>query len=290
MIRPNRILLTGAGGFLGSHVLAALEQHGRSEIWSTRSATPHRITLDLATRGAAGDLVREIRPAAIIHAAAIPDITRCQREPELACRVNTEATAELAVAAKKIAARFVFLSTDQVHDGEHAPYADAAPPSPLNAYGRTKALAEEAVRGCCSDHLILRLALCYGVSPTGRRSASEVVLRALEEGRPLGLFSDEIRTPVPARYVGEAVAVLLDHDFTGTLNLGGRDHLSRHAFGLAVCRAHGLEPTGIRAVCAADLELSTPRPRDLSLETATAHELVGHAPGPLDEELAQLTG
>lgn len=287
MTRLRRILLTGAGGFLGSHVLNALGRDERSEVFSTRSDETHRLTLDLVTPGAADALVREVQPAAIVHAAAIPDITQCEREPELADRVNTEAVREMAAAARKIGARFVFFSTDQVHDGEHAPYADTAEPAPLHAYGRTKAMAEEAVRAG-PDHVILRVALCYGVSPDGARSASEMVLTALAAGRPLGLFADETRTPAPARYVGEAVAALVESDFAGTLNLGGLEHVSRHAFGLAVCRAFGREPDGIREVCSADLELSVPRPRNLSLDTVQAHELVGHAPASLAEELARL--
>jgi len=285
----TRVLLTGAGGFVGSALQKKLGAHSDFEVYSTRSAPPRRITLDLETPGSAAALVQEVKPHFILHPAAWTSIAVCEKDPARARRINTEAPLEMAEAAARIHARFLFFSTDQVFDGEAAPYTEASPVHPLHAYGRTKAEAEAgllAMEGCA----ILRLALVYGNSPTGTRSASEMVTGAARQGKTLTLFTDEVRTPIPVDFVARAALALCKADFTGVLNLGGRDRLSRHAFGLLVCKAYGLNPAFIRPGKAADLTLTPPRPRDLTLTSDRLSEVLGISPSTVEKELASLSG
>lgn len=262
-----RVLLTGAGGFLGGYVDRVLRARG-FRVWSTAAEPARRIHLNLADPGDAATLVAAVQPDAIVHTAAISDVATCEADAGATERINVEAVAELAAAADSGGAWFVFFSTDQVHDGEHAPYGDDADPAPLHAYGHSKAAAEGAVREVGDRCTILRIALAYGNSPSGRRSASEMVLQASRRGGPVGLFTDEVRTPIWAADIAEAVARVLERETAGTFNLGGTDALTRHRFGELVCDAYALDPATIRAVRAADLDLSPPRPRDLRLDSS----------------------
>ncbi len=285
----NRVLVTGAGGFVGAAVQKALEARRDFEVFSTRSAPPRRIALDLETPGEAAALVRAIQPQGILHAAARSTIAGCEKDPDAALRINAEATLEMAEAAGKAGVRFVFLSTDQVFDGECAPYTEASPVRPLHAYGRSKAEAEAGLLAL-GNAAILRLALVFGDSPSGVRSASEMVTTAARSGKTVNLFTDEIRTPVSVDFVARAAVALLEGDFTGLLNLGGKDRLSRQDLGFCVCEAYGLDLGFIRAVRAKDLDLRPPRPRDLTLVSDRAYEVLGFKPDSVQAELEKLAG
>jgi dTDP-4-dehydrorhamnose reductase len=282
-----KILLTGAGGFIGSHLRRKLESLGGFEIFSSRSAPPRRIALDLESPGSVAELVRGLRPACVLHAAGWSTIADCERDPAAARRINTDATLEMAEAAARLGTRFVFFSTDQVFDGEEAPYADAAPTRPLHVYGQTKADAESGLVQL-RDAIILRPSLVYGDSPAGNRSPDEVVVAAARRREPLRLFTDEVRSPVSAGFVADAIVALLRLDFAGALNLGGRDRVTRYELGLRVCEAYGLDPGFIEAVKAADLGLDPPRPRDLTLISEPTYALLGVSPPGLEDELVAL--
>src|SRR5690349_8742795 len=107
-----RILITGASGQLGAYLLSAL--HGTAHdvvAWShTRSEALFGLPLDpidLASLEQASVQLREARPHAVIHTAAMASIAACHNDPERARRVNCDATAALAAAAADIGARFI---------------------------------------------------------------------------------------------------------------------------------------------------------------------------------------
>ena len=107
----KRLLVTGAGGSLGSH-LARLAQGGFETlgVWNEhRCELPGKTAqVDLADFGATENAVREFRPDIILHAAAMTMPVECEKQPGLATRVNVDATRHLASLAAKLRARFVF--------------------------------------------------------------------------------------------------------------------------------------------------------------------------------------
>ena len=178
--------------------------------------------------------------------------------------------------------------TDQVFDGRRGHYVESDRPSPINAYGRTKAEAERTVSGAGPSATVLRLGLVFGWSPQGTRSCLEQVVHALGRGERPRLFTDEFRTPVSAGDVASAVAELLPRTDVPLLHLGGPQRLSRYDFGVLVARAFGFDPARLVPVRQADLELGTRRPADVSLDCRLARSVLRDPPRGLHEELEAL--
>ena len=134
-----KILVTGAGGFLGSRCAKLLRQTGHTVIAPTHAQcdwTDERQTAALFEREA---------PEAVVHTAAIADIGACDRNRELAFAVNVEATQRLCRLAEHLP--FIFISSDQVYNPMlHRPLTEETPCDPQNFYGQTKMLGEEAVQ------------------------------------------------------------------------------------------------------------------------------------------------
>lgn len=298
-----RVLVTGASGFLGGHVASALDASGSDVIGLARSrprASAGRfVPLDLAELHAIPRTLDALEPEAVVHAGAVPDVAECEREPALARRINTDATAAIARWCSGRRARLLFFSTDQVFDGHRGHYTEADTPSPIHVYARTKLDAESFVRGmgegvaregaALDGGCVLRVALSYGFSPTGTRSPVEQVLRALSAGEPCTLFSDERRTPLLAADLASACVELIGvPSLPSVLHLGGPDALSRLDFGRAVARQWGVSEATIVPCLQKDAKLTTPRPRDVTLATGPARAILARPPRGVEEGLRVL--
>src|SRR5208283_2565684 len=118
-----RLLLTGANGHLGAYFLRELA-HGPGEVsaWSgsrTGELLGFRLQpVNLTERDQVAAAFREARPEVVIHCAALSSVAECYRDPQRARQINVEGTALLAELAHEAGARFVFVSTDLVFDGE----------------------------------------------------------------------------------------------------------------------------------------------------------------------------
>ena len=148
MKKRARLLVTGASGFLGARLVLEARRRGWFAFGASRSPWEEdgAVQADLARRGEGERLLEEVRPEAVIHGAAMSRIPDCEKDPELAARVNRDGTGELARAAARRDLPFLYVSTDHVFDGNSAPYGPEDPPSPVSVYGRTKVEGEEAVR------------------------------------------------------------------------------------------------------------------------------------------------
>ena len=203
--------------------------------------------------------------------------------------MNAEGTRHVARAAAAVGARLIHISTDVLFDGEKGNYSEEDPPSPITPYGRSKALAEEAVRASGAEAVILRTSLIYGpaaeisdaTSPDIRwrhwDRQTRWIVGDLKSGEPVHLFTDECRCPVWVRSLASALVELAGRTYRGILHVGGAQALSRYAFGLRLARFHGVDPEGITP--ALSRESGLVRPLDCTLDCSRAQMLRTPLPG-----------
>lgn len=127
--------------------------------------------------------VREVvvgeRPDWIVYAAAYHRFDECEQNPDRAMAVNAYGADHVARAAWKWGARVVYFSTDYVFDGKKVtPYVESDPVNPINVYGKTKLLGEQAVIDRCPGSLVVRTASLFG--PTLSRKGKSFVDRVLD--------------------------------------------------------------------------------------------------------------
>ncbi len=290
------VLVTGASGLLGAKLVDQLlaAEHA---VTGTFHAHPERaparerfqpVALDLADERSIEAAFRAAWPDAVLHAAALSELKACETDPDLATRVNVRATEKLARLAAALGARFVFFSTDQVFDGSRGGWKEGDDPHPLHHYGKTKADAEEAAWRHHPSATVLRLALLLGRSPSGDRSATEKLAADLKSGRPVRLFTDEIRTPLLVDDAARVAIDLLEARDLPLLHLGGPERVSRHDLGLRVARVLGLPADRIESASLETADLVPKRPRDLSLDTCKLVAAVRRPPRGIDAALEAL--
>ena len=182
---PSRILLTGAGGFVGRHLSRTLrEALPATEIVGTGTGNPigpglH--PLDLTDAEAVQAVVRRFRPDACIHLAGITTISVARGDPDQAWHVNLLGTLALARAILQHApgCRFVFASSAEVYGSSFrsgAALDEAALLAPGNTYAATKAAADLALGALAAEGLqVVRL---RPFNHTGAGQSADFVLPA----------------------------------------------------------------------------------------------------------------
>ena len=249
-----RLLIVGASGFVGSRwALAAAER------FEVVSAARHPVdddkwvTIDITDPNSVAAAFEQTRPARVTLLAALSDIDRCQREPELAERINVDGAINVARECARLGARLLYTSTDAVFDGSKGLYREDDPPSPPNWYGQTKARAERAIAALLPSATIARMSLVLGRSAqAGGNSYLDKIIGNLRAGNPIITPKSEYRNPIDVGTLCEFFGELTHRDDTGDIfHVGASDKISRYDLARAIATHLGFDPALIVAQTAA---------------------------------------
>lgn len=269
----STFFITGATGYLGRRLVREAETRGRVYAASRRPASQAHVgvpvELDVSDRSNVQRVLDELRPTVIIHAAAV---NPGQGDDATMWEVNAEGSGHVAEGAREAGSRLVAISTDVVHDGKHGPYGDDDAANPINHYGRSKAAGEVAILTHAPDTAVVRTSLMYGLDEMDRGTAS--FAERINRGEPQVLFSDVLRNPIRVDTLAAAILRLADTAHKGTLNIAGRQVLSRDAYGRRLLAYWGVPTDGLLdSARAADISDSIPL--DLRLTVDRAEHLLG---------------
>jgi len=237
-----RIVITGHKGQLGR---ALQKELGTHELLGL-DLPEHDIT-DPAT---IVDTVTGFRPEVVIHGAAITNVDGCEREPELAFRVNVLGTQHMALACQRAGAALVHISTNDVFDGKLGrPYYEWDSPSPQSVYARSKAAAEFYVRSLLQRFYIVRTAWLY--APGGENFVTKIIAAADRFGA-LKVVTDEISAPTYAPDLAQAIARLIRSGHYGFYHFTNSGFCSRYDWACKILELSGRGDVPVEAITTAD--------------------------------------
>ncbi|MDY7021398.1 MAG: NAD(P)-dependent oxidoreductase [Cyanobacteriota bacterium] len=288
----KKLLVTGASGFLGwniCHVAKSQWQvYGTYRSKAVEIPDVNTLSLDINDFQDIKILIEEIKPDAIIHAAAQSKPNYCQLHPEETYPINVTASANLAglCADRNIACAFT--STDLVFNGLNPPYKETDPVSPVSIYGEQKAEAERRMLEINTQVAVCRMPLMFGKSSPHAGSFIQGFIRALKEGEEITLFIDEYRTSVSGTTAAKGLLLALEKA-RGLLHLGGKERMSRYDFGRLMAEIFELPTEKIKPCLQQDVQMPASRPPDVCLDSSKAFKL-GYQPQSIREELEALRG
>jgi dTDP-4-dehydrorhamnose reductase len=289
-----RVLITGVSGFLGWNLARRMVLRSDCEIVGTYFEHPpcdevETVRVDFGKEDAIRALAKEIpTPDAIIHTAAIAKSAVCEKFPDRAKRVNTEAVRVLREVFPADKTYFLHCSTDLVFDGSNAPYKETDPLSPRGVYAETKAESEKYVLDAKGNGCAVRLALMYGDGPAASPSFLGWLNTGLMSKNGAQMFEDEFRTALYVEDAVEGILAILRAQSTGVFHLAGEERLSRADFARIYARTFGYDPGRVISAKLDNEHDSLYRPPDVSLECKRAHQELRFKPRPLDQALEDL--
>ncbi len=295
-----KILITGANGLLGQHLVKLILDSTSNEIMATSKREPrlviqdsriHYYSLDITDGMAVNLLLEKLRPDTIIHCAALTQVDECEQNPIKAWEINVTATRFLVEAAKQINAFMIFVSTDFVFDGIHGPYKETDEVNPVSYYGSTKVAAEKAVAESGMPYAIVRTCLLYGNILFGTRSnVISWVKENLEQGQKIKVVSDQWRTPTYIEDLAKGILLIADKKATGLFHISGKDFLSPYDMAMATAEYLHLDASLIEKVDASVFTQPAKRPATTGFVIEKAKKELGYEPLSFREGLQKMLG
>ncbi len=206
-----KVLVTGTSGQLGYDVMMELKKRGHIGIGADRAdsdADFEHVVLDITDKEKVNEVVKEVNPDVIVHCAAWTNVDGAEdpNNRDLVMNVNVKGTANLAAAAKAVDAKFMYISTDYVFNGQgEKPWEpDDKNYAPLNVYGESKLDGELEVAKALDKYFIVRIAWVFG------KNGKNFIKTMVELGKThpeLTIVSDQIGTPT---YTFDLARLLVD--------------------------------------------------------------------------------
>lgn len=197
----KKIIVTGCNGQLGRAINKELAGNSEYELVNTDVAD-----LDITDIDAVVKLAEEVKPYAIINCAAHTAVDACEVQKDLAYKINAIGPRNLAIAATKVGAKLVHVSTDYVFPGNaSAPITEFDTPNPISMYGKTKYAGEKFVEQFAKEYFIIRTAWLYGEG----KNFLKTMLRLAETHDEVSVVCDQVGSPTTATELARAICALL---------------------------------------------------------------------------------
>jgi len=280
---PTKVLITGAGGMLGTDLGNVLRPEfeivGLERRPVTHLAVPYDIC-DLTQPRKTREAILGHKPEVIIHTAAMTDVDYCEEHHDEATANNVGATENVVNAANEIDAPVIFYSTDYVFDGKKKEaYVETDTPNPLSFYGKTKQLCEDYILRSAKRAIIFRITWLFGI---WGRCFPKSILRQAAEMTQMSVVNDQIGRPTWSGDVSLAMKQLLLNKREvllkpGTeifhLGNGGTVHWADYA--RFILKSAGLAAVKIKDIPSEQLKRPAPRPANSVLALDKSEKVLG---------------
>lgn len=206
----KKILITGCNGQLGRALNCQFV--GRTELELVNTDVEQ---LDITDIDKVLEFTAQVKPYAIINCAAHTGVDACETQADLAYRINALGPRNLSIAATRMGAKLMQISTDYIFPGDsQKPYVEFDAPGPKGMYGITKLAGENFVKDFSKEYFILRTAWLYGDG----RNFVKTMLRLSETNDTVRVVGDQFGTPTSARELAKAIDHLLFTDNYGVFH------------------------------------------------------------------------
>lgn len=252
-----KILITGGDGQLA----CALRNHLLAHEFQITACS--RAEIDITKLSSVKKAIDHYSPDILINTAAYTGVDKAEHEIEQAMGVNHLGAQNLAIACEKYQIPLIHLSTDYIFDGtKTCSYLEDDKANPINIYGKSKWLGEQAVREQCEQHIILRVSGVFG--EYGNNFLKTMLHLALKR-KELCVVDDQITCQTyTGDIAGALYAIVKNPHHWGTYHYCSADSFSWHQFAMAIIeeakKHRKFQVEKIQAITTAEYPAAVKRP------------------------------
>ena len=274
-MESRRMLVTGAGGMVGSYVPEVFKDY---DLVLTNMVEGF-LHLDVREPAAVMGMVTDVKPDVILHLAAATDVDRCEQEPDWAFHSNAIGTQNVALACQAYDVTLVYISTAGVFWGDKPePYTEFDVPKPANVYGQSKLAGEHIVSSLLRRYYIVRAGWMVGGGAKDKKFVGQISRLMLGGANPLKIVDDKLGSPTYAKDLLGGIHALLQTGYYGLYHLVNKGWCSRYDVALTIRDVLQRPDIEIIPVSSAYFPLPAPRARseamrNLKLELLGLHQM-----------------
>ncbi len=275
-----KFLVTGSAGLVGNQVVKDLEEKGET-VYSTYHNTKPEFgiptLMDLDQLDKIENIVEKIKPDSIIHLAAMTNVDECEKEKDLAMKINAKATETLSKQAAKQKSFFVYVSTDYVFDGEKGMKKESDQPNPIGFYGKSKLEGEKSVMNSAASWCIARTSTPYGFHQK-KKSFPLWVAENLQNKNKINVIVDQFTSPTYVPNLSKMIIEIATRQIVGILHVAGATRISRYEMAELVADKLNLDKKLLNPINTEQMNWIAKRPKDSSLDVSLASEVLNEKP------------
>jgi dTDP-4-dehydrorhamnose reductase len=253
-----RIVVTGAKGQLGTDLVAEIQsKHPEDTVLGI-----DRAECDITDKDAVMKVIKELKPDAVIHLAAYTAVDKAEADPSTCDLINVQGTNYLVEAAKAVGAKFLYISTDYVFDGEkEGAYEIEDIKNPLSIYGQTKSEAEDVVEAY-SKHFIVRISWAFGAHGS---NFPHTMLKLAETHKVIRVVNDQVGSPTFTEDISVLIDSIIHTEKYGTYQATNEGYTNWYHYTEEIFRQAGVNDVTIVPVTAKEYGAPAHRPQNSRL-------------------------
>lgn len=291
----HRVMVVGASGLLGQHMMSAGKGMGLSMTGTFNTVDegiPGTIQMDITEPDSVSRGLEAACPELVVLCAAMTNVDQCEREPDAAYRVNMEGALNVAAECRSAGVKLVYISTDYVFNGlKGMRYHEFEPADPLSVYAKSKLEGERVTLDASRNNLVCRVSVVYGWNRVGKKNNFVTwIIDSLRQGRQVRLYDDQFVSPTYAPAAARDILELSLGKLKGVIHTSGPDCLSRYEIGRMVAEVFGLDGTLLVPVATAEMPLLAKRPARSCLGVDLAESELGRPMTGLRQGLEDMRG
>ena len=263
----TKLLITGVSGLLGNNLAYYFKD--KYEILGLYNSHPVNINgirtgkCDITSKGSIERVIHEFNPSIILHCASITDVEQCDRDKDIAEKINVLSAAYLTEIIMGQDIKLVYISTDAVYDGVRGDSSESDKVNPLNFYGRSKYEGELEIAKK-ENALIFRTNI-FGWNIQNKKSLGEWVLDELQSNRRINGFKDACFSSIYTLEFARIIDIAIRKDLSGVYNCGSADSCSKYEFAIMIADCFGFDKALVSPVSIDDFDFQAERGKKLDL-------------------------
>ncbi len=216
-----KVWITGAEGHVGSALQELLD------IREYHLLTTDINEVDITDFAQVNNYMHLNRPDVVINCASITDVDFCEKNSDMAYKVNAIGVRNLALSAGEVRAKLIHISTDDVFDlKSNVPYNEFDKTHPKTIYGKSKEAGERFVTQLMNRFVIVRSSWIYGIG----RDFVDYVLRQIGNVDTLEVPDNKFGVPTSAKELAKVICYFIDNDEYGLYHAVCQGSCSRYEF------------------------------------------------------------
>ena len=252
-----RFLVTGVKGQLGHDVMEELDLRGHEGVGVDIEE------MDVTDAKTVDRVIKEAKADGVIHCAAYTAVDAAEDNEELCTKINADGTESIAKVCQELDLPLMYISTDYVFDGEgERPWEPEDPCHPLNVYGQSKYLGEQAVQKYLDKYYIVRIAWVFGVS--GNNFIKAMLNKAKTTNR-VTVVSDQVGSPTYTRDLAVLLVDMMEKDRYGIYHATNEGICTWYEFAKEIFVQAGIDMEGV-PISADEYPAKAKRPHNSRME------------------------